>query len=185
MQLAGKVLIAMPGIGDPRFERSVVLLCVHAPDAAMGVVVNKPRPNVTLPDVLDQLGITGAERVPAKPVLDGGPVHPDRGFVLHSADFGKSDATQPVAPGVCLTATRDVLEALPDAAAPKDYVLALGYAGWGPGQLESEISANVWLVGDPRPDLIFGGEHDAKWLAAMKALGVDPARLLEPGGTIN
>src|SRR5215813_5489356 len=136
--LAGKLLVAMPGIGDPRFDRTVIVLCSHDAQHAMGVVVNRPKDELTLSDVLGHLGIQAdggkAERI----VLDGGPVRPDRGYVLHSADFAAGEATHDVGPGVRLTATRDVLEAVARDDAPENFVLALGCAGWGAGQLEDE-----------------------------------------------
>lgn len=181
--LMGKLLIAMPGIGDPRFEKSVVLLCVHTPEAAMGVVLNKPRNSVTIADVLGQLGIESARPLPTRPVLEGGPVKPDRGFVLHSADYGARGSTQDVAPGVRLTATRDVLDALAADESPAEYQLALGYAGWGPGQLESELSANVWLVGEPQHAIVFGAAHKTKWVDAIRDIGFDPAQLSGQTGT--
>jgi putative transcriptional regulator len=172
--LTGKFLIAMPGIGDPRFEKSVVLLCMHTRSAAMGVVLNKPRKAVTIGDVLGQLGVEIKRRVPSRPVLEGGPVKPDRGFVLHSEDFAAGPSTQDVAPGVRLTATREVLDALGGAEAPREYVLALGYAGWGPGQLETELAHNVWLVGEAQKGIVYGARHATKWADAIRDIGLDP-----------
>jgi putative transcriptional regulator len=181
--LSGKFLIAMPGIGDPRFEKSVVLLCMHSPAAAMGVIVNKPNKEVTIKDVLGHLGIEAKGRAPARPVLDGGPVKPDRGFVLHSDDFDAGPATQNVAPGMRLTATREVIDALAGKAAPRDYALALGYAGWGPGQLENELAQNVWLVGEPQHAIVYGRRHSEKWAEAIRDIGFDPVQLTGEAGT--
>lgn len=180
--LSGKFLIAMPGIGDTRFEKSVVLLCMHTPAAAMGVVVNKPRKTVTVGDVLGQLGIEPAKKLAARQVLEGGPVKPDRGFVLHSEDFAAGASTQDVAPGIRLTATREVLDALASEAAPREYALALGYAGWGPGQLENELAHNVWLVGEPQKEIVYGARHGEKWADAIRDIGFDPVQLTGAAG---
>jgi putative transcriptional regulator len=175
--LAGKLLVAMPGIGDPRFDRTVIIMCAHDAEHAMGVVVNRPREEIALSDVLDHLGLKAEPGLADKPVLDGGPVRPDRGFVLHSEDFAAGEATQEVAPGIRLTATRDVLEAVAGDHAPAHFVLALGCAGWGAGQLEDELRHNAWLVVDPDDAIVFGEEHADKWTRAIKSLGFDPAQL--------
>ncbi len=174
---AGKLLIAMPGIGDPRFDHAVILLCLHTEDHAMGLVLNKPKPELTLGDVLEHLGIVAGGGVAAQIVLTGGPVKQDRGYVLHSEEFYVEDATHDVAPGIRLTATRDVLEALAMEDRPARFVLALGYSGWGAGQLESEIARNAWLVAEPEQAIVFGQNHDAKWGQAIAQLGFDPAQL--------
>ncbi|MBL8549202.1 MAG: YqgE/AlgH family protein [Hyphomonadaceae bacterium] len=176
---AGKFLVAMPGIGDPRFERAVIFMCTHTEEAAMGLIVNKPRDALTLGDVLGHLGIDAADELQPRVVLDGGPVRPDRGFVLHSEDFASNDATQPVAPGICLTATREVLEAVGGPDAPRRFVLALGCSGWGAGQLESELAKNAWLVVDctAEDEIVFDDTHQDKWAAAIRRLGFDPAQL--------
>ena len=177
--LAGKLLIAMPGIGDPRFEKAVIMMCVHTEEHAMGLVVNKPREELRLGDVLDHLGIQAGAKLAPRQVLDGGPVRPDRGYVLHSEDFKSGDATQPIAPGICLTATREVLEAMAGEAAPQRFMLALGCSGWGAGQLEDEMKQNAWLVVDAAADdaIIFGGDHTGKWGDAIKRLGFDPGQI--------
>lgn len=175
--LAGKLLVAMPGIGDPRFDRSVILMCTHDSDHAMGVIVNKPREELTLSDVLDHLGLEAIGEVAERAVLDGGPVRPDRGFVLHSEDFAAGEATLHIAPGLNLTATRDVLEAVASQRAPAHFVLALGCAGWGAGQIEDELKQNSWLVVEPDDAIVFGDEHAAKWTRAIRALGFEPEQL--------
>lgn len=175
--LAGKLLIAMPGIGDPRFERAVILLCLHNPHQAMGLVLNKPRSELVLSDVLDHLGIEAKGEVGVRAVLDGGPVKPDRGYVLHSDDFEISDGTQIVAPGIRLTVTRDILEALASDHPPSDFVLALGYAGWGEGQLEQELLQNVWLVADCEREIVFAEPFEEKWGKAISHLGISPMQL--------
>ena len=180
--LIGKLLIAMPGIGDPRFERSVILMCMHTQEAAMGLVVNKVKEDLTLGDVLEHLGVQAPDPIATRAVLEGGPVKPDRGYVLHTADFDAGDATQYVTPDLSLTATRDVLEALGDNRPPDSYVLALGYAGWGAGQLENELLGNVWLVADAQNAIVFGEAHGDKWTRAIRSLGIDPSMLTGESG---
>lgn len=175
--LAGKLLVAMPGIGDPRFERSVIVLCSHDAEHAMGVIVNKPKEELTLGDVLGHLGIESGVETSAVTVLDGGPVRPDRGYVLHSEDYTSGDSTQKVGPGIRLTSTRDVLEAVAGDTAPERFVLALGCAGWGAGQIENELKQNAWLVVDADNAIIFDAAHDQKWTRAIRTLGFDPAQL--------
>ena len=175
--LAGKLLVAMPGIGDPRFEKSVIMMCAHNAEHAMGLVINKPKDELTLGDVLDHLGIAVDAAVAPRAVLDGGPVRPDRGFVLHSEDFEAGEATQTVAPGIRLTATRDILEAVAGEAAPQRFVLALGCSGWGAGQLENELKNNAWLVVNANDAIVFGVGHEDKWSAAIRTLGFDPSQL--------
>lgn len=182
IDLTGKVLIAMPGIGDDRFNRAVILVCAHAEDFAMGLVLNKPMEGVTLPDLLDQLGIPVSISVPDMEVLDGGPVGRDRGFVLHSQDFNCDEATMRVGRGLCLTATRDVLHAIASNKPPARAVLALGYSGWGPGQIEAELSDNAWLVCDWDHRLIYDEAHEDKWRYALDQLGISPAFLQSDAG---
>jgi putative transcriptional regulator len=180
--LAGKLLVAMPGIGDPRFDRTVIVMCAHDAQHAIGVVVNRPREELTLGEVLDHLGLEADEALSERPVLDGGPVRPDRGYVLHSEDFAAGEATQSVAPGIRLTATRDILEAVAGHRAPEHFVLALGCAGWSGGQLEEELRHNAWLVVDCDDAIVFGEEHDDKWARAIKSLGFDPSQLSDAAG---
>ncbi|HVY85560.1 MAG TPA: YqgE/AlgH family protein [Caulobacterales bacterium] len=175
--LSGKLLVAMPGIGDPRFEKSVIMMCAHTAEHAMGLVINKPKEELTLGDVLDHLGISAAAEVAPRSVLDGGPVRPDRGFVLHSEDFDAGEGTQSVAPGIRLTATRDVLEAVAGDEAPARFILALGCSGWGAGQLENELKQNAWLVVDASDAIVFGVPNEDKWSAAIRTLGFDPSQL--------
>lgn len=182
--LAGKILIAMPGIGDPRFERSVILMCMHTSEAAMGLVVNKIKDAITLGDVLEHLGVDAPPPVASRPVLEGGPVKPDRGYVLHSPDFDAGDATQYVTPDLSLTSTRDVLEALAErgGSPPAKFVLALGYAGWHAGQLESELHNNVWLVAEADRTIVFDEAQDQKWTRAIRSIGIDPSMLTGESG---
>ncbi|HEX5264995.1 MAG TPA: YqgE/AlgH family protein [Phenylobacterium sp.] len=174
---SGQLLIAMPGISDPRFERALILICAHDAEHAMGVAVNNPVSGLTVPDLLERLEVKSTIELPPDLVLLGGPVERDRGFVLHTTDYD-GEPTLPVTPGVALTATREVLEAMASHnGAPSRSLLALGYAGWGAGQLEDEIKANVWLTCEADDELIFGRAHETKWRRALGKLGVDPDRL--------
>lgn len=175
--LTGKLLIAMPSIGDSRFKRSVILVCAHNEDYAMGLVLNKPMDGVSLPDLLTQLGIETDLQLANRDVLDGGPVGTDRGFVLHSEDYQCDGATMDVSNGICLTATRDVLHAIASDNPPSESILALGYSGWGPGQLELELRENAWIVGEPTYEILFGEAHEDKWTLALDAIGVKSGRL--------
>ena len=182
MKLAGKVLIAMPGMEDPRFAHSVVLMCAHGPDSAMGLIVNKPSQDVTFAGLLGHLGITRAPEGREIRVHFGGPVERGRGFVLHGADWSGDAATMRVPGGYRLTGTLDILEALARGDGPADALLAMGYAGWGAGQLESEILRNDWLVADAPPDLVFAAADREKWARALKGLGIDPLTLSPVAG---
>jgi len=175
--LVGKLLVAMPGIGDPRFAHTVIMMCSHDQEHAMGVVINRPKEELTLSEVLEHLGMKPGHQLAQRIVFDGGPVRPDRGYVLHSEDFDAGEATQDVAPGIRLTATRDVLEAMAGDDAPADFLLALGCAGWGAGQLENELRHNAWMIVDPDKAIVFDEEHEAKWDRAIHALGFDLAQL--------
>ncbi|MFW8635734.1 YqgE/AlgH family protein [Cribrihabitans pelagius] len=183
MELTGKLLIAMPGIGDPRFEHAVIFLCSQGEDGAMGLIVNKPAAGVALGELLEQLDIGGEDSpAAALPVRFGGPVETQRGFVLHSDDYVSDVSSLKVAPGFSMTATLDILEDIARGAGPEQLLVLLGYAGWGPDQLESEIAMNGWLTTDASPELVFGTEDDAKWGAALKTLGVDPLTLSASAG---
>lgn len=177
--LKGRLLIATPAIGDSRFARSVIFVCAHNDEHAMGLVLNKPMGALRLPDLLEQLGVKSSISVPDSPVRAGGPMEQDRGFVLHSDDFHLEDATVPVSDGVCLTATKEILAVLGAPDGPRTAMLALGYAGWGPGQLESELKQNAWLVCPARTDLVFDDTLDSLWTQALDSIGVDP-RMLSP-----
>lgn len=182
--LTGRLLIAMPGIEDPRFERTVILMCAHSPEHAMGIALNRPMDGLSLPSLLDRLGVKSGIEAPERPVLAGGPVERERGFVLHTDDYTAPESTLPVAGGVSLTATRDVLEAMADPVqGPRCAVLALGCAGWSSGQLEREIKENVWLTCDPDEALIFDDDHDTKWDRALAKIGVSAGRLSAQSGT--
>jgi putative transcriptional regulator len=187
--LDGQLLIAMPVMGDPRFERSVIYLCAHSPEGAMGIIVNHPAGSIDFPELLVQLDIIEKadqiklpENAETMKVLKGGPVETGRGFVLHSSDFCIEDATLRIDDGICLTATVDILKAIAKGAGPKHAILALGYANWAPGQLETEIQDNGWLHCDADSDLIFGDDVEEKYLRALRKIGIDPAMLSADAG---
>ncbi len=182
MELAGQILIAMPGLADPRFDRSVILICAHSEDGAMGLIVNKPLEDMRFDELLDQLSIPRAPEGRDIRVLMGGPVDRGRGFVLHTADWVAGKATLAVPGGYAMTATQDILEALAIGGGPQHALLALGYSGWGAGQLESEIARNDWLTTAAPEGLVFGAEDSAKWAAALKAMGIDPLTLSAAAG---
>lgn len=182
MDLSGKLLIAMPGMGDPRFDRSVVFLCAHSPDGAMGLIVNKPALDLTFRHLLDQLGIPMVPGARDIRVHFGGPVEHGRGFVLHSDDYESTGGTLRVQGGFGMTATVDILQDIAQGAGPGASLLALGYAGWGPGQLEAEILRNGWLTCDADGEIVFSREDATKWERALRQLGVDPLTLSAAAG---
>lgn len=182
MNLSGKLLIAMPGMGDPRFEHSVIFLCAHSDEGAMGLIVNKPAHDLTFDRLADQLGIRRSARGQEIRVHFGGPVEHSRGFVLHSGDYAGNGTTLKVDERFGMTATIDILEAIAAGRGPAAALLALGYAGWGPGQLESEILANGWLTSDAEPELVFSSVDGEKWSGALKAIGVEPVMLSSIAG---
>jgi putative transcriptional regulator len=183
MDLSGKLLIAMPGMGDPRFEKSVVFMCAHSPEGAMGLIVNKPATDLRFADLLEQLGIEAGEGTAAIRVHFGGPVEHGRGFVLHSSDYRASDSTLEVDADFGMTATLDILEDIGQGLGPASCLLALGYAGWGPGQLEDELQQNGWLTCDATPELVFAGDDAGKWAAALQSMGISPSMLSSEGGS--
>ncbi len=168
----GQMLIAMPQMSDSRFSRTVIYLCAHSAEGAMGLVVNKLIDSITFPDLLEQLNVDTVPEVDQIRVHFGGPVESGRGFVLHSDDYVQ-DTTLMIQKGVALTATLDVLRDMADGTGPRRSMLALGYAGWAPGQLDAEIQANGWLNVSSDPELIFGGNIDGKWTLALDKLGID------------
>ena len=182
--LDGQMLIAMPAMRDERFARSLIYVCAHSSEGAMGIVVNQPAANIKFPDLLVQLDVIPAAdliQLPRKAgtvkVLKGGPVETGRGFVLHSADFFIENSTLPIDEGICLTATLDILKAIARGDGPASAILALGYAGWSPGQLENEMQQNGWLHCSADRDLIFGVDIDAKYNRAMEKIGIRPGML--------
>jgi putative transcriptional regulator len=181
--LAGRLLVAMPGISDPRFEHAVILLCVHDPDQAMGLRLDQPAPETDLRSVLLGLEMPAPDAAEGRPVRVGGPVDKSRGFVLHTDDWMSEDSSIAFTSGLALTATRDALIAMTDlVSGPRRSALHLGYAGWGEGQLEDELGENVWLTADADLDLIFDGDHETKWSRALTAIGVDAAWLSSQSG---
>ena len=180
--LEGRLLIAMPGIDDPRFDRAVLMVCVHDDGQAMAITLNRPLDGLTVKSLFSKLGIQ-TEGAPETAVLFGGPVETVRGYVLHTDDYTTSGSTLRVAPGVALTDTREVLDALSDAdRRPRRFALALGYAGWGAGQLERELQEGVWLACDPDEELLFGDDYEGKWTRALAKIGVTPDRLSTQAG---
>jgi putative transcriptional regulator len=187
--LDGQMLVAMPTMRDQRFARSVIYMCAHSSDGAMGIVVNQTAADLDFSDLLVQLDIvpekqkiTLADRVGDVRVLRGGPVETGRGFVLHSSDFFIENSTLPIDEGICLTATLDILKAIALGDGPSNAILALGYAGWGAGQLENEIQSNGWLHCPADKDLIFGTDVETKYERAMRKIGIDPAMLSSDAG---
>ena len=187
--LDGQMLIAMPAMADERFARTVIYVCAHSSEGAMGIVVNQAAQNIRFPDLLVQLEvIPAAERIQLPTtaadvrVLKGGPVETGRGFVLHSADFFIENSTLPIDDGICLTATIDILKAIARGDGPASAILALGYAGWAPGQLENEITENGWLHCAADPELIFGTDIGGKYEKAMKKIGIDLGMLSSEAG---
>ncbi|MDU8928248.1 YqgE/AlgH family protein [Alisedimentitalea sp. MJ-SS2] len=182
MDLTAKLLIAMPGMADSRFEHSVVLICAHSPEGAMGLIVNKRFDDLRLSELVEQLEIGDGSCVRDRAVHFGGPVEPGRGFVLHTRDFTSDLSTLEVGEEFGMTATLDILEALAAGEGPMRALMALGYAGWGPEQLEGEILANGWLTCDADLSLVFDTLDDGKWEAALKSLGVDAISLSAAAG---
>jgi putative transcriptional regulator len=179
--LAGQLLIAMPGMRDPRFARSVVYMCAHNANGAMGLVINRVLETLTFSELLQQLGIESSRPTGQIRVHFGGPVETGRGFVLHSADY-VHEGTLLVDDRIALTATVDILRAIAAGAGPKHHLLALGYAGWGPGQLDNETLANAWLHVEADDVLVFDPDLDTKWMRAMAKLGIDPRLLTDEVG---
>jgi len=179
--LTGQLLVAMPGMPNPRFDKTVIYMCAHNEEGAMGLVVNKCLDSLTFLELLDQIGIESGGCEAKRSVHFGGPVEAARGFVLHSSDYIR-DATMVVDEEVALTATMDILRAIAEGEGPYKAILALGYAGWGPGQLDSEIKANGWLHVASDAELLFGSELETKWERAMVKLGIDPRMLSDTAG---
>lgn len=187
--LDGQMLIAMPTMGDERFTRSVIYVCAHSTEGAMGIVVNHPAPNINFSDLLVKLNVIPPADVIQLPpradvvkVMRGGPVETERGFVLHSADFFIENSTLPIDDGICLTATVDILKAIARGDGPASAILALGYAGWAPGQLEQEIQQNGWLHCAADPELIFGPDTEGKYDKALRKIGIDLGQLSSQAG---
>ncbi len=180
--LDGQLLIAMPGMGDQRFDRTVIFVCDHSEKGAMGLIVNKPAKELSFSDLLAQLKIPAQIDLGAIQVHVGGPVEHGRGFVLHSPDYSVRESSLHVGPDFAMTATVDILQDIARGHGPRQALLALGYAGWGPGQLESEIRANGWLTAPADRDVVFSARDTDKWTAALRSISIDPRLLSAEGG---
>jgi putative transcriptional regulator len=176
----GKLLLAMPSIGDPRFHKAVILICAHDEKGAMGLVVNNRLPELKFPELLEQLGVSSDIKVGSPAfslaVMSGGPVETTRGFLLHSSEFQRS-GTVTVDEDFSITGTIEALREFAHGTGPEHALFVLGYAGWGQGQIEQELQQNAWLMVDPDPAIIFHANPDEKWTMAMNKLGFDPAQL--------
>ena len=179
--VTGQLLIAMPGMRDERFAKSVIYMCAHSEEGAMGLVLNQRLDSLTFAELISQLELDEKHLSKDVPVHFGGPVESGRGFVLHTSDY-QQDATLEVVNGVALTATVEILKAIAQGKGPQKILLALGYAGWGPGQLDMEIRANGWLQVPSDSEIIFDIEPDTKWERAIQRLGVDPRMLSDDVG---
>ena len=187
VKLTGRLLIATPEMGDPRFRSAVIYICSHDSSGTMGIIINKQvikgGDAISLSDMLDNIGIEGQVQVADTPVLEGGPVDIDRGFVLHSSDYFKIDSSLKLSDTLSLTSTKDVLEVLVKEDAPKKAMLAVGYSGWGAGQIESELKDNAWIVADADEGIIFDTDLEGKWVKALATLGIKPEMLSHSGGS--
>jgi putative transcriptional regulator len=189
IKLEGQLLIAMPAMSDRRFQRSVVYMCAHSEEGAMGLIINQRANHISAPDLLERLGISSRNpddeirsEVLSLSIQVGGPVETGRGFVLHSADYFSEDSTLAIEQGVCLTATIDILKAIAQGRGPTRALLALGYAGWSPGQLETEIQSNGWLSCPADPDLIFDEDLENKYSRALAKMGIELSHLVSDAG---
>jgi putative transcriptional regulator len=182
--LSGQLLVAMPTMSDRRFRRSVIYMCSHSAEGAMGLIVNQRSPDVTLADLVGQLGLGegGAEAFLEQSVLTGGPVSSERGFVLHTNDYFAEEATLAISDGICLTATIEILRAMAAGQGPRRSMLALGYAGWAAGQLEAEIGANGWLHCPADRDLVFDSDLELKYVRALSKIGIELSHLHSEAG---
>jgi putative transcriptional regulator len=180
--LTGQLLVAMPGIGDQRFERAVLLVCQHSAEGAMGLVINRTLAGLSYLELLEQLSLPVAASLSDRPVYAGGPMESGRGFVIHSEDFTLADGSRRVGAGLALTANIDILQEMAQGGGPKRSLVCLGYAGWSPGQLDQEMIGNVWLQVTATPALLFSTPNDQKWPQALAALGIDVAMLSQQAG---
>lgn len=178
--LTGQILLAMPGMGDPRFERAVIAICAHDEEGALGVGIGHERPGLRFRELLQQVGIDPAD-APDRPVLHGGPVEPGRGFVLHSTDWGGQDTID--VPGIgALSGTLDILKAIAEGRGPRHWLFALGYAGWGPGQLDEELTRHGWFAAPSNDGILFDTPVAQRWEASFKSAGIDPTLLVGESG---
>lgn len=175
--LEGKLLIALPGMPDPRFEKTVIFICAHSEEGAMGLIINRPIEGLHFHELMQKLEVSVTRNTPDQPIYYGGPVQTGRGFVLHSGDYAASDATLPVSDDISLTASLDILRAIAEGHGPERSLFALGYAGWGEGQIEDEIRGNGWVHCDADAALLFDTEADRIWSASLAKLGIDVSAL--------
>lgn len=180
--LTGRILMAMPGMNDPRFNKAVILLCAHDENGAMGLVINHTLPGIDLSELLEQLEVKDSETVDNVPVMSGGPVETARGFILHGNDFKQEDTIE-IDGKYSVTGTIDALKAVAGGDGPDKMLFILGYAGWSAGQLDEELQQNTWLVTDADEDIIFDSSPDDKWNTAIKKIGIDPGMLSTTSGT--
>jgi putative transcriptional regulator len=180
--LLGKLLVALPGMPDPRFEQSVIFMCTHTDKGAMGLIVNKPFDGLSFRDMAAKLDLRVTANTPDPPILFGGPVGTGHGFVLHTSEYASLDTTMPVTPEISLTATIDILHAIAEGRGPQRSLFALGYAGWGPGQIEGELTSHGWITCDADQEIVFGVHCESKWRAALATLGADISGLSSEAG---
>lgn len=180
--LLGKLLIALPGMPDKRFAKSVIFMCSHSDQGAMGLIVNKPFEGLSFRELVERLDVSVTSNTPDPPILFGGPVSTGQGFVLHSSDFANGEATMSVTSEISLTASIDILRAIAEGRGPEKSLFALGYAGWGPGQIEDELSSNGWIHCDAEKGILFDLNCDDKWRAALATLGADISGLSAEAG---
>ena len=181
-ELAGKLLIAMPGLTGQPFSNAVVYICVHSSDGAMGLIINKPSATLQFTDLLEQMDIKFGAGISQRPIYFGGPVENGRGFVLHESGFNSSVSTMKLNDSFSITTTYDIFEEMAGGGGPINALVVLGYAGWGPGQIESELAANSWLTVDADSTLVFTTSYDSKWKRALGKLGVEALALSAVGG---
>ena len=179
--LTGKLLIAMPAIRDQRFEHSVIYVCAHTQDGAMGIVVNHPLKTPTFDELARQFAIQPMPPVRHVDLYSGGPVETERGFVLHTSDWTSEESFR-IDQAVALTGSLDAMKIIAAGGGPRECILALGYAGWGPGQLDAELTTNVWLSAPADPTMLFGRDHETKWARALAELRIDPLQLSNVAG---
>lgn len=180
--LEGKLLIALPGMSDPRFERSVIYMCAHSASGAMGIIINKPIEGLGFHELLNRIDLPVSDQTLDSPVLFGGPVETGRGFVLHGGRYEGGEGTLPISSEISLTATIDILRAIAEGRGPERALFALGYAGWGPGQIESEIQANGWVHCESDTTLVFDTPIESRWSVALRTLGINISGLSAHAG---
>lgn len=180
--LLGKLLVALPGMPDPRFEKTVIFMCAHSEEGAMGLIVNKPFEGLSFREMVGKLDLRVTANTPDPPILFGGPVGTGQGFVLHSSEYPGGEATMRITSEIALTATIDILRAIADGRGPEKSLFALGYAGWGPGQIEGELTSNGWITCEADQRIVFGHDCESKWKAALASLGADITGLSSDAG---